>query len=679
MNPYTKRSYGNDPDVIAVELNNEPSHSGPKAGVTAYINRLAAAVRSTGWKKPLFYNVSQSPFYAEAVAAANIDGVSFQWYPTGLVANHEVKGNFLPNVDQYTIPYDTIAAYRNKAKMVYEFDAADLLQSDMYPAIVRSFKQAGFQWVTQFAYDPMALAYANTEYQTHYLNLAYTPSKAISLLIASKAFHRLPRLKSYGRYPADSVFDVFRVSHAESLSEMNSAEEFYYSNTTASKPLDAAKLQHLAGVGNSPVVQYHGSGAYFLDKISNGNWRLEVMPDAIHIRDPFGRASPGKEVTHIAWNVQRMKINLPDLSSGFSIRGLNDGNGSALTADSDSFAIAPGTYLLTSKNSNASAAVTFGNGTIRLNEFVAPKLAAAELFLRHEPFTELSANKSMTIKATIIGIDAADKVMLQLNRLGGGFGQARNVNMSAVNGFEYSAILPADFLTPGLINYKILIQRSNGDYISFPGNIKGNPASWDYYENESWQTIVASEHGNLQLYNPTYDRNILVYPGFRRNFETRYLSSEEAGQLVLRLAAAELSGDHVFGFQQYFGDKIEGRSAELSSFSKVIIRGRTSSSFPVPAKITFTTKDATSFSTPFTLSEAVQDIELPLNTFTADSVLLLPRPYPGFMPLYFSSSQPGIFEIEKAEKFTITIGSELPPSERNKAYSLEVESVWLKK
>ena len=121
--------------------------------------------------------------------------------PTGLVANHSLKGNYLPNVDMYSIPFDTIPVYRNKVRMVYEFDAGDVPASYIYPAMARSFRTAGFQWATQFAYDPVATAYANTEYQTHYLNLAYTPSKAISLLIAAKAFHKLPRLKSYGTYP----------------------------------------------------------------------------------------------------------------------------------------------------------------------------------------------------------------------------------------------------------------------------------------------------------------------------------------------------------------------------------------------------------------------------------------------------------------------------------------------
>ncbi len=54
-------------------------------------------------------------------------------------------------------------------------------------AMVRTFRTAGFQWITQFAYDPMDIAYANTEYQTHFLNLAYTPHKTISMKIAAEA------------------------------------------------------------------------------------------------------------------------------------------------------------------------------------------------------------------------------------------------------------------------------------------------------------------------------------------------------------------------------------------------------------------------------------------------------------------------------------------------------------
>src|SRR5438309_10750056 len=111
----------------------------------------------------------------------------------------------------------------------------------------------------------MSTAYTNTEYQTHYLNLAYTPSKAISLLIACKVFHQLPRLQSYGHYPGDSMFENFRVSYENSVSELNSDTAFYYSNTTSTHPKAISKLVRIAGVGSSPVVTYGDNGSYFLD------------------------------------------------------------------------------------------------------------------------------------------------------------------------------------------------------------------------------------------------------------------------------------------------------------------------------------------------------------------------------------------------------------------------------
>lgn len=47
----------------------------------------------------------------------------------------------------------------------------------------------GFQWITQFAYDPIDLAFANTEYQTHFLNLAYTPGIRLSAMKIAAELH----------------------------------------------------------------------------------------------------------------------------------------------------------------------------------------------------------------------------------------------------------------------------------------------------------------------------------------------------------------------------------------------------------------------------------------------------------------------------------------------------------
>jgi len=674
VNPYTKLAYKDDPDIIAVEINNEPSHSGPKPGVTNYINRLAAAIKSTGWTKPVFYNISQGPYYADAVAASVVDGFSFQWYPSGLVSGGTLKGNYLPHVDRYTIPFDTIPAFHKKALMVYEFDAADILQPVMYPAMAKSFRQAGFQWATQFAYDPMALAYANTEYQTHYLNLAYTPAKAISMLIASRIFHKVPRTKNYGVYPADSTFDSFRLSYKESLSEMNTEQEFYYSNSTSTKPLSTIKLQHVAGVGNSPVVKYAGSGAYFLDKLEEGAWRLEVMPDAIYIRDPFERPSPKKEVTRICWQKNQMQISFVDLGNDFTIKALNEGNNYSSTSGSDGFQIEPGTYLLVSKGKKFSGKIK-NIGAIGLNEFIAPKSKFNEMYLRHEPLTEVSAGNPFTIQAKIVGLDTG-RASVQINKMGGQF---RNIPMVKRSAFDFTAEIPADLVTPGQLNYRIII-RNGKDVSVFPGNLKGDPFSWDNYTNETWKIFVAGEKGGLEIFNATTDRAARTFPVWRRGFQTNYITAEKPGQLVMRMTTSELGDAGAMGFQFSFADKLKGRMEELNSFKKIIIRARTNSQTPLKAKIVLTCADASSVSSSISLTNNFQNFEIPLSSFTSDSGLLMPRPYPGFLPLTFTNaSSTNKLKLATAERIEITIGSDLLSVDLKKPYQFDVECIWLEK
>ncbi|SFG04977.1 cellulase family glycosylhydrolase [Pontibacter chinhatensis] len=668
VNPYTKLSYQDDPDIIAAEINNEPKHSGPKERATEYVNRMVQAVRGTGWTKPIFYNISESPTYADAVAKANIQGVTFQWYPTGLVANRTLQGNYLPHVDQYRIPFDTIPQYAGKARMVYEFDAGDILDPYMYPAMARSFRQAGFQWATQFAYDPLATAYGNTEYQTHYLNLAYTPDKAISLMIAAEAFLRLPRLKSYGAYPADTVFDVFRVSYKEKLSEMNTPEKFYYSGTTSTKPANVNKLAKVAGVGSSAVVKYSGTGAYFLDKLENGVWRLEVMPDAIHVSDPFAKASPRKSVTSIQWQEHPMEISLQDLGNSFAVEGLNEGNSYTSKASSRSFNVRPGVYLLSKGGKSIKKANAKALGTIGLREFVAPQPTTGKVYLRHTPLAEVSSGKPYTIQATIAGADAKAKVSLAANNLSGVW---NTVEMKQVRPYTYEAAVPAELLTPGALKYRIIVEEPDEDFTVFPGGHKGNPWAWDYVQTDMWQTYVAAANGALSLFNPSTDQNLFIYPNLWQGNERQVITGKKPGQLILKLTSQEKPQEGVMGFQVYVGDKLAGRQTELPTFDKLVIRARAAA--PVQAKLSLITAAGSAFAASINLDSEFREIEVPLSSLTPSAFILLPRPYPGFHPFRFQSGAAASFNLRQVEKLELTIGEGAAPQ----TYSFEIEGVWL--
>src|SRR5258707_4852599 len=95
-----------------------------KPGSIRYINTLVSAVRSTGTRKLTFFNVSQDFAIAPAIRDSRVDGVSFGWYPTSLVAGRTLKGNFLPAVDEY--PDMLHPRMADRTRLVYEFDQADL-------------------------------------------------------------------------------------------------------------------------------------------------------------------------------------------------------------------------------------------------------------------------------------------------------------------------------------------------------------------------------------------------------------------------------------------------------------------------------------------------------------------------------------------------------------------------
>ena len=75
---------------------------------------MLTALKKAGNQKPVFYNVSHNQHVTEAYYDTAIQGTTYQWYPIGLVAGYTRKGNFLPHVDSYNIPFSHIKGFDKK-------------------------------------------------------------------------------------------------------------------------------------------------------------------------------------------------------------------------------------------------------------------------------------------------------------------------------------------------------------------------------------------------------------------------------------------------------------------------------------------------------------------------------------------------------------------------------------
>ena len=102
--------------------------------------------------------------------------------------------------------------------------------------MTREYRRGGIQFATMFSYDEHQTASRNLSWQTHFLNMVYTPSKAIGGMISAQVMKRIPRGKHYGYYPQNNNFGDFKVDFYQDLGQLNAEDMFYYSNNTTDQP-----------------------------------------------------------------------------------------------------------------------------------------------------------------------------------------------------------------------------------------------------------------------------------------------------------------------------------------------------------------------------------------------------------------------------------------------------------
>ncbi len=652
VNPYSRQSYRDDPNIIAIEIFNEPWHAGTPQETTRYINTMVRSLRGAGLRKPIFYNVSEHYFteHGHAVCSADIQGVSAQWYPTGLVRGGALPGNPLPNVDQYPLPWASFRECRNKALMVYEFDGADVAVPVMYPAMARAFRGAGFQWATQFAYDPLAIAHTNTEYQTHFLNLVYTPAKAISFLIAGEVFRQIPRGFDAGTYPASERFGAFRTSYAERLTELVSDTLFAYTGNTRTAPPSVAALRHIAGVGHSPVASYDGTGAYFLDRLADGVWRLEVYPDAVPIEDPFSRGNLRRTVTRVYWRTHDIRLTLPDLGVGFRATPLNDGNAHRPGVHGAVALVRPGVYLLTRAGVSSEGYTADRRiGGRALGEFYAPASHDGPTIVRHEAPSSLVVGTPFDLMVSVVQAAAPDSV-LAFVRYAGWTGFRRPLRLSSTGAYTYRASLPTDSVRTGPLEYVVTV-FSGDSAVTYPGATIGTPSEWDYSGAGYWTTQMEPRGADVVLFDAARDRSRVVNPGWMDGVRWRaeFVAGDgaESQAWSVGVDAFGRQATHV-AFRTMLSDPLRARlvsapetahetahetANETAPAGAVLrVRIRASGTTRVPLEVALILADGTAWGTAIAVGNSWEDVLIPIDRLRQTPLVLLPRPFPGFLP-----------------------------------------------
>ncbi len=631
-NAFTGRQWATDANIVGFEVNNEPSHTATTEKVLDYINGMVATMRDAGCTRPIFYNMSHNGHLRYTYFKANVDGVTAQWYPTGLVTGHTRRGNCLPSVDEYPDEFSKYEGSANKARIVYEFDPGDMLGSYLYPATVRSFRSAGFGWITQFAYDPTPLAPYNTEYQTHYLNLAYTPAKAISAAIAAQTMREIPMHYKSADYPADTTFGHTTVSYKQDLSLFNSDSIYMHSNNTDIQPINANKLTKIVGHGNSPIIQYNGSGAYFLDKIDDGVWRLEVMPDHELTADPFVKSSENKTVNYVRNRFERLHITLPNLGSNFYIK-CTDNNSEAYHCTGDSVDVMPYSYILYSSTKQFDNKwLTAKIGNISANEYAYIPDTHEKIAFAHTAPT--FAPKSTDIRISCIADESVDSVVAMPNYVSMWRDDNEQVTLHKTAPNHFAGNLPQKWFWGNEATY-YLTTYSKGAARTYPDNVEGSPIYWQSEARNKFNISLLTIDDNIPLIqNAATDNDIEVfalpyYSGLREMRHKNLIN--HADYLELSISTKQPT--------RYFVRKFVG---DIMNEVKAINNGRNMVRIYANTKgintLNFSVVDRDGITYTKAIKPTSGYVDVDLNSLQQTPTAILPIGYPDFVPKYFNTS-----------------------------------------
>ncbi|HEX6590360.1 MAG TPA: hypothetical protein VF039_15240, partial [Longimicrobiales bacterium] len=643
VNPYTGTRLADEPAILFVEMINEPAHH-PRdtAQQIDYINALHQAVRDAGSDAITFHNVSQDFRIAPAIVGSDVQGASFGWYPTGLNSGRELRGNHLRSVEDY--PPMRMPSLAGMPKLVYEFDSADQLTGTMYPAMAREFARHGVHLAAMFAYDMLLTSSRNLGWQTHVLNMVYTPRKAMSAVIAAEAMRRIPRGADFGEYPQQNEFGDFTIFPEQDLTVLNADDAFMYTGDTDVAPRSPSTLTRIAGAGSSPVVEYEGAGIYFLDRIAHGVWRLEVYPDAVPVDDPFEMPRADKIVTRAIYRSRDVTVRLPGLGDDFTVTVLRStdpassswrhggAGGGTLAVHAGRFGVMPGVYVLSADSSLALESMPdLVPGThVRFDEFVAPAPDSWPLYagLLDAPEQHV-AGESLSIRARVVPtFGDPDSVTLWVAP--GGRSWFRPFPMTPSDAYEWSATVPADVLGAGV--HQMMLSVKQGDSTTtFPSRVPRAPTSWDFGRQEAWRISVVSPTTALALLDAGRDVGELAFSrigdGWREGV-FRVALAEPTGEAALHLELPMNVGGispEDYTTSLFVGDRIASRGESIDHADAVRLRIRGIGDHQV-VHVTLVEDDGTSWSAPVAVwGTEWRELVIPLERFRGARGVKLPQ------------------------------------------------------
>jgi hypothetical protein len=376
-----------------------------------------------------------------------------------------------------------------------------------------------------------------------------------------------------------------------------------------------------------------------------------------------------------------MRIDLPDLGDDFSARPIGDGDTHTPTARGATLDVRPGVYLLTRSRTPAGSwpadSVVAGRP---LGAFVAPAPSRAPTAVVHDAPAELSAGSPSTVRVDVASRNPVDSAALFIRGIGS-WGRPNRLTMEREGAFGFEAEVPAEILHEGLVEYMVSVYEA-GEARTFPGDEAGHPFEWDFTGRERWRVPVVAEGAPILLFDAARDLDHVLYPhpwSYVR-FRTDIVAGSGPQRLALSATVEDFTpSPHHFALRTFLRESQRARLGEARAGGALHVRARATGGKSDRVEVALVERDGTAWGTRLELADSWKDFEIPVKRLRPVPLVLLPRPYPQFLPYLLkvavTRDEPRLAELDGLQ-FSVD-GSPFRDDDPQEAHGFEIERVVL--
>ena len=318
------------------------------------------------------------------------------------------------------------------------------------------------------------------------------------------------------------------------------------------------------------------------------------------------------------------------------------------------------------------------------NEYYAPKETNKNFYFLLNSPSQVSEKQPVEVSVLVVSPAApVRKIVMQpfvIGFRGALVPDSKPIVFEKTDEYLYKATIPDTLVRPGNLIYNIIVESVTGKTTVYPGGFEGSTSDWDYFNPESYSIRVIPASCEVQLFDPEITTQVVNFFGSPRLGSTlipsgiRGLSTLKFSQALFRNMQERVNNSGMaYVMQNYIGDVIKGISRNAANCSQIMIYGKATAK-PVNIVVSLISKDGNAYSgkTTLTLDKNIQVINL--KDLTEGKMFLLPRPYPVFLPYWYSSVIKRPFSLSEIERIQLLV-----PVEGNEELPVfELASITLK-